>query len=75
VTNRIGHHRASVEAARQLLGSDALLSRIGSLRRMRERGMYESELPEVGEVVDALGDCEGLIQLVAKAVQRASGIA
>jgi len=42
---------------------------------MRERGMYESELPEVGEVVDALGDCEGLIQLVAKAVQRASGIA
>ena len=73
VTNRMGHHRAAVEASRQLLSADPLLSRIGSLRRMRDRGMYESELPEVGEVIDALDDCEGLIQLVAQAVQRASG--
>src|SRR5712692_10366476 len=32
VTNRMGHHRAAVEAARQLLPADALLSRIGSIR-------------------------------------------
>jgi hypothetical protein len=74
VTNRMGHHRAAVEAARQLLGADALISRIGSLRRMRDRGMYESELPEVGEVIEALDDCEGLIQLVGKAVQRAADL-
>jgi hypothetical protein len=74
VTNRMGHHRAAVEAARQLLGADALISRIGSLRRMRDRGMYESELPEVEEVIEALDDCEGLIQLVGKAVQRAADL-
>ena len=74
VTNRMGHHRAAVDAARQLLGADALISRIGSLRRMRDRGMYESELPEVEEVIEALDDCEGLIQLVGKAVQRAADL-
>lgn len=73
VTSRMGHHRVAVEAARQLIGADALLSRIGSLRRMRDRGMYESEPPDVEEITDALDDCEGLIQLVAKAVQRAAG--
>ena len=72
VTNRMGHHRVAVEAARQLFGADALLSRIGSLRRMRDRGMYEGEPPEVDEVADALDDCEGLIQLVAKAVRSAA---
>jgi hypothetical protein len=72
VTNRMGHHRVAVEASRQLLGADALLSRIGSLRRMRDRGMYESEPPEVEEITEALDDCEQLIQLVAKAVQRAA---
>jgi hypothetical protein len=74
VTNRMGHHRAAIDAARQLLGADALISRIGSLRRMRDRGMYESELPEVEEVIEALDDCEGLIQLVGKAVQRAADL-
>src|SRR5207237_1192586 len=46
VTNRMGHHRVAVDAARQLLGEDALMSRIGALRRMRDRGMYEMEPPE-----------------------------
>jgi hypothetical protein len=71
VTNRMGHHRAAVEAARQLLPADALLSRIGSIRRMRDRGMYENEPAELDDVTEALHDCEGLIELVAKAVQRA----
>jgi hypothetical protein len=70
VTNRMGHHRVAVEAARHLLGSDALLSRIGSIRRMRDRGMYENEAPEPDEVTEALDDCEALSELVAKAVQR-----
>ncbi len=71
VTNRMGHHRVAVEAARQLLGDDALLSRIGSLRRMRDRGMYDMEPPELEEITEALGDCEQLIRLVAVAIQRA----
>ena len=71
VTNRMGHHRAAVEASRHLLGDDALLSRIGSLRRMRDRGMYEMEPPEADEMIGALDDCEQLIQLVAVAIQRA----
>jgi hypothetical protein len=72
VTNRMGHHRVAVEASRQLLGNEALLSRIGSLRRMRDRGMYEMEAPELDEITEALDDCELLIQLVDKAVQRAA---
>jgi hypothetical protein len=71
VTNRMGHHRIAVEASRQLLGDDALLSRIGALRRMRDRGMYEMEPPELDEVTAALGDCEQLIELVGHAVERA----
>lgn len=71
VTNRMGHHRVAVEATRLLLDSDPLMSRIGSLRRMRDRGMYEMDAPEVVEVIDALDDCEQLIHLVARAVQRA----
>lgn len=72
VTSRMGHHRVAVEAARQLFEADALLSRIGSVRRMRDRGMYEGDPPEVEEVTDALDDCEGLIELVAKAVRNAA---
>src|SRR5437899_636628 len=71
VTNRMGHHRVAVEATRLLLDADALMSRIGSLRRLRDRGMYEMEAPEVAEVTDALDDCEQLIQRVASAVRRA----
>jgi len=71
VTNRMGHHRVAVDAARQLLGEDALMSRIGALRRMRDRGMYEMDSPEVAEMTEALDDCEELIQAVARAVQRA----
>jgi len=71
VTNRMGHHRVAVDAARQLLGEDALMSRIGALRRMRDRGMYEMDSPEVAEITEALDDCEELIQAVALAVQRA----
>jgi len=71
VTNRMGHHRVAVDAARQLLGEDALMSRIGALRRMRDRGMYEMEPPEANEITEALDDCEQLIQVVARAVQRA----
>ena len=72
VTNRMGHHRAAVEAARQLLLADALVSRIGSLRRMRDRGMYESEPPDAEEITEALDDCARLIELVAKAVEQAA---
>src|SRR2546428_8261370 len=72
VTNRMGHHRAAVDASRHLLGEHALMSRIGSLRRMRDRGMYEMDLPDVDEIAEALDDCEQLIELVARAVQRAS---
>ena len=71
VTNRMGHHRVAVDAARQLLGEDALMSRIGALRRMRDRGMYEMEPPEVDEIREALNDCEQLIRVVARAVLRA----
>src|SRR5438132_13212654 len=71
VTNRMGHHRVAVDAARQLLGEDGLMSRIGALRRMRDRGMYEMDSPEVAEITEALDDCEELIQAVARAVQRA----
>lgn len=38
---------------------------------MRDRGMYENEPPDLDEVTQALDDCETLIELVAKAVQRA----
>jgi len=71
VTNRMGHHRVAVDAARQLLSEDALMSRIGALRRMRDRGMYEMDSPEVIEITAALDDCEQLIRAVARAVQRA----
>ena len=71
VTNRMGHHRVAVDAARQLLDEDALMSRIGALRRMRDRGMYEMEPPEVDEIREALNDCEQLIRVVARAVLRA----
>src|SRR6266705_6631578 len=48
-----------------------LESRIGALRRMRDRGMYEMEPPEADEITEALDDCEQLIKVVARAVQRA----
>lgn len=70
VTNRMGHHRVAVDAARQLLGEDALMSRIGALRRLRDRGMYEMEPPDVEEIHEALDDCDQLIKVVAKAVNR-----
>ena len=69
VTNRMGHHRVAVDAARQLLSEDALMSRIGALRRMRDRGMYEMDSPEVIEITAALDDCEQLIRAVARAVR------
>ena len=71
VTNRMGHHRVAVDAARQLLGEDGLMSRIGALRRMRDRGMYEMDSPEVRELTEALDEYEELIRAVARAVQRA----
>jgi hypothetical protein len=71
VTNRVGHHRVAVDASRLLLGADALISRIGSLRRMRDRGMYEMEPTEVAEVKGALDDCELLVELVGEAGHRA----
>src|SRR5438094_10376507 len=58
VTNRMGHHRVAVDASKHLLNAEALMSRIGSLRRMRDRGMYEMEAPDVDEVNGALNDCE-----------------
>jgi hypothetical protein len=73
VTSRMGHHRVAVDGVRLLLDADALMSRIGSLRRMRDRGMYEMEAPEVAEVTEALDDCEKLIETVMSAVKRSSG--
>lgn len=70
VTNRMGHHRAAVDAVRQLLSEDALMSRIGALRRMRDRGMYEMEPPDIDDITQALDDCEQLIKVVAQAVRR-----
>lgn len=70
VTNRMGHHRVAVEAVRQLVDEDPLMSRIGALRRMRDRGMYEMEPLDVAEITEALDDCEKLIKVVAQAVQQ-----
>lgn len=55
---------------RQLVNEDALMSRIGALRRMRDPGMYEMEPPDVEEIDEALDDCDQLIKVVAKAVNR-----
>jgi hypothetical protein len=71
VTSEKGHHRVTVDAGRLLLGEQDLLSRIGALRRSRDRGMYESEPAEKEEVVAALEDCEKLIEVVGKAIDRA----
>lgn len=71
VTSRMGHHRVAVDAVRHLLSEEALMSRIGALRRMRDRGMYEMEPPGVEELTEALDDCEQLIKVVAEAVRRA----
>jgi hypothetical protein len=72
IANQMGHHWVAVEAGKQLFVEGALMSRIGSLRRARDRGMYESEGQEVEEVTAAIDDCEQLIELVAKAVERAA---
>ena len=71
VTSRMGHHRVAVDATRHLLNEGALMSRIGALRRMRDRGMYEMEPPDVDELTEALDDCEQLVQVVARALRRA----
>lgn len=71
VTNRMGHHRVAVDAVRHLVDEEALMSRVGALRRMRDRGMYEMEPPDVAELTESLDDCEQLIKVVAGAVQRA----
>jgi hypothetical protein len=71
VTSQPGHHRVAVEAGRVLLGQPALLSRIGALRRLRARGMYESESVEREEAVAALDDGEALVAIVRNAVAAA----
>lgn len=73
VTHQIGHHRVAVEAARHLLSANALLSRIGALRRMRDRGMYESEPADKEEIAAALDDSQALIHIVRRAVEKARG--
>ena len=65
VTSRQGHHRVAVEASRLLLGEDALLSRVGGLRRSRDRTMYDQDHPDPAEVADFLQDLEHLRTLVA----------
>jgi hypothetical protein len=37
---------------------------------MRDPGMYEMEPPDVEEIDEALDDCDQLIKVVAKAVNR-----
>lgn len=71
VTSREGHHRVAVDACRLLLTDDKLVSRIGTLRRTRDRGMYEFEPAHKDEVDAAIKDCEDLVQLVMEAVKRA----
>jgi len=71
VTTQPGHHRVAVEAGRTLLGQEALLSRIGALRRLRARGMYESEAVKREEAIAALDDGEALVAIVRKAVAAA----
>ena len=71
VTSQQGHHRVAVEAGRLLLRQNQLLSRIGTLRRTRDRGMYEHEPAEKKEVEQALRDCEELLKLVRTAAGRA----
>lgn len=71
VTSRQGHHRVAVEAGRLLLGEDALLSRIGGLRRSRDRTMYEQDRPDPADVADFLQDLEQLRTLVGAALERA----
>jgi hypothetical protein len=73
VTSRQGHHRVAVEAGRLLLEEDALLSRIGGLRRARDRTMYEQDQRDRADLVDFLQDLEQLRTLVAAAIDRAVG--
>ena len=73
VTSQPGHHRVAVDAGRILLSETALLSRIGGLRRLRSRGMYEAEPVKTEEAVAALEDCQALIGVVRTAVARARG--
>lgn len=72
VTNRMGHHRAAVDAGRLLLNADALLSRVGAIRRARDRAMYENDPPPSDELREVLDDCEQLSELVERAIKRAS---
>src|SRR5581483_2222791 len=58
VTSQQGHHRVAVDAGRLLLTDERLLSRIGALRRTRDRGMYEFEPATKAELDQALRDCE-----------------
>jgi hypothetical protein len=74
VTSRQGHHRVAVEATRLLLGQDALLSRIGGLRRSRDRTMYEQQAPDPADVAEILEDLEQLLAIVRTAIDRAERI-
>ena len=72
VTNRMGHHRTAVDAGRLLMNADALLSRIGAIRRSRDRAMYENDPPPTDELREVLDDCEQLSELVERAIMRAT---
>jgi hypothetical protein len=74
VTSQQGHHRVAVDAGRLLLPDEKLLSRIGTLRRTRDRGMYESEPATKAEVDQAIRDCQELVQLVRAARERARAL-
>ena len=64
----------AVDAGRLLLTDEKLLSRIRTLRRSRDRSMYESEPATKSEIDQAIRDCEELVQLVRAALERARGL-
>ncbi len=74
VTSQQGHHRVAVDAGRLLLSDEKLLSRIGTLRRTRDRGMYEAEPATKSEVDQAIRDSQELVQLVRAALDRARAL-
>jgi hypothetical protein len=74
VTSQQGHHRVAVDAGRLLLTDEKLLSRIGTLRPTRDRGMYEAEPATKSEVDQAIRDSQELVQLVRAALERARAL-
>ncbi len=72
VTSREGHHRVAVAAVRELFNDRGLFLRISTLRRDRDRVMYEHDGVSAADVAAAMDDCEELLRMVDEAVTRAA---